>query len=235
MADVSRAPVSCIAIVHYFSDFITMRVSTDIKLEEFKELVCKEWKHFTPLGITFFFRESGKDFPLDCDYSLQSLISITNSRQKTSVDVYLQFVRHAASSSSSSRAESSISSGSSSLCSSRNNRTVAMYLEDKSKPAKPLLSDGWPMVLGEIGHIFVEGVRQVRDAFTKYRLRTGFEMIVTHNERSRFTAKCANGKCGWKFHAASIDERNEMFQVCVSVFCLFLMLFSICYVMLQYV
>ncbi|KAI3882450.1 hypothetical protein MKW92_040433 [Papaver armeniacum] len=38
-------------------------------------------------------------------------------------------------------------------------------------------------------------------------------MIVTHNERSRFTAKCADEKCGWKFHAASIDERNEMFQV----------------------
>ncbi|XP_026460335.1 uncharacterized protein LOC113361242 [Papaver somniferum] len=99
------------------------------------------------------------------------------------------------------------------MSSSRNNRTVAMYFEDKSKPAKPLLSDGWPKVLGEICHVLVEGVKQVRVAFTKYRLRTGFKMIVTHNERSRFTAKCEDEKCGWKFHAASIDERNEMFQV----------------------
>lgn len=212
MAVVSCAAVSCIAVVRYFSDFITLRVNTDIKLDEFKEQVCKEWKQYTPLGITFFFRESGKDFPLDCDFSLQALISITNSKQKTSVDIFLQNVPRVASSSSS-RADSSISNGSSSTSSSTNNLTVAMYLEDKSKPAKPLLSDGWPKVLGDIGHVFVEGVKQVRVAFTKYRLRTGFQMIVTHNERSRFTAKCADEKCGWKFHAASIDERNEMFQV----------------------
>lgn len=212
MAVVSCAAVSCIAVVRYFSDFITLRVNTDIKLDEFKEQVCKEWKQYTPLGITFFFRESEKDFPLDCDFSLQALISITNSKQKTSVDIFLQNVPRVASSSSS-RAYSSISNGSSSTSSSTNNLTVAMYLEDKSKPAKPLLSDGWPKVLGDIGHVFVEGVKQVRVAFTKYRLRTGFQMIVTHNERSRFTAKCADEKCGWKFHAASIDERNEMFQV----------------------
>ncbi|RZC84449.1 hypothetical protein C5167_047236, partial [Papaver somniferum] len=212
MAVVSCAAVSCIAVVRYFSDFITLRVNTDIKLDEFKEQVCKEWNQFTPLGITFFFRESGKDFPLDCDFSLQALISITNSKQKTSVDIFLQNVPRVASSSSS-REDSSISNGSSSTSSSTNNLTFAMYLEDKSKPAKPLLSDGWPKVLGDIGHVFVEGVKQVRVAFTKYRLRTGFQMIVTHNERSRFTAKCADEKCGWKFHAASIDERNEMFQV----------------------
>ncbi|RZC51630.1 hypothetical protein C5167_020059 [Papaver somniferum] len=158
MDPVSCAAVSCIVVVRYSSDFITLRVNTDIKLEEFKEQVCRELKQFTPL-------------------------------------------------------DSSISNGSSSTSSSRNNLTVAMYLEDKRKPAKPLLSDGWTKVLGEIGHVFVEGVTQVRVAFTKYLLRTGFQMIVTHNERSRFTAKCADEKCGWKFHAASIDERNEMFQV----------------------
>ncbi|RZC61426.1 hypothetical protein C5167_023191 [Papaver somniferum] len=38
-------------------------------------------------------------------------------------------------------------------------------------------------------------------------------MVVTHNKRSRFTAKCAVKECGWKFHTASIDDRNEMFQV----------------------
>ncbi|RZC56846.1 hypothetical protein C5167_015700, partial [Papaver somniferum] len=188
-----------------------MRVNTDIKLDEFKEQICKEWKQFTPLGICFFFREGGKDFPLDCDYSLQALISITNSKKKDSVDIFLQNVIHVGSSSSS-RADSSISNGSS-TSSSRNNRSVAMYLEDKSKPAKPLLSDGWPKIPGEIGHVFVEGVKQVRIAFTKYRLRTGFNIVVTHNERSRFTGKCAEERCGWKFHAASIDERNEMFQV----------------------
>ncbi|XP_026378763.1 uncharacterized protein LOC113273224 [Papaver somniferum] len=34
------------------------------------------------------------------------------------------------------------------MSSSRNNRSVAMYLEDKSKLAKLLLSDGWPKILG---------------------------------------------------------------------------------------
>ncbi|RZC46369.1 hypothetical protein C5167_039317, partial [Papaver somniferum] len=92
-------------------------------------------------------------------------------------------------SSSSSRSYSSTNNGSST--SSRNTQSVGMYLEDKSKPAKPLLSDGWPKVLGEIGHVFVKGVKEVGIACTKYRLRTGFNMVVTHNERSRFTAKCA--------------------------------------------
>ncbi|RZC56137.1 hypothetical protein C5167_014997 [Papaver somniferum] len=95
----------------------------------------------------------------------------------------------------------------------RNNHAVGMYLEDRSKPTKPLLSDGWPKVLGEIGHVFVEGVKEVRIAYTKYRLRTGFNMVVTHNERSRFTAKCTVKECVWKFHTTSIDDRNEMFQV----------------------
>ncbi|XP_026396246.1 uncharacterized protein LOC113290870 [Papaver somniferum] len=44
-------------------------------------------------------------------------------------------------SSSSSRSSSSITNGSST--SSRNTQSLGMYLEDKSKPAKPLLSDGW--------------------------------------------------------------------------------------------
>ncbi|XP_026410019.1 uncharacterized protein LOC113305134 [Papaver somniferum] len=169
--------VSCIVVVRYFSDFITMR---------------------------------GNEFPLDCYYSLQALISITNSKKKTSADIFLQNVTHVASSSSS-REDSSIYNGFS-TSSSRNNRTVAMYLEDKNKPTKPLLSDGWPKVIGEVSHVFVEGVKKVRIAFTKYLLRTGFNMVVTHNECSRFTSKCADSKCGWKFHAASIDERNKMFQ-----------------------
>ncbi|RZC55552.1 hypothetical protein C5167_014419 [Papaver somniferum] len=202
--------VSCIVVVRYFSNFITIRVNVETKLDEFKEQVCKELKQFTPLGICFFFREGGKEFPVDCDSSFQSLASISHSKKKTSVDIFLQNVTHVASSSSS-RAASFISDGSS-TSSSRNNFSVAMYLEDKSKPAKPLLSDGWPKVLGEIGHVFVEGVKQVRIAYTKYRLRTGFNMVVTYNERSGFTAKCAVKECGWKFHAASIDERNEMFQ-----------------------
>ncbi|XP_026396119.1 uncharacterized protein LOC113290750 [Papaver somniferum] len=91
-----------------------MRVNTDIKLDEFKEQVCKELKQFTPLGICFFFREGGKEFPLDCDYSLQALVSITNSKKKTSIDIFLQNVTYVASSSSS-REDSSISNGSTSI------------------------------------------------------------------------------------------------------------------------
>ncbi|RZC76974.1 hypothetical protein C5167_001111, partial [Papaver somniferum] len=47
--------------------------------------------------------------------------------------------------------------------------------------------------------------------------------MLTHkkeNNKSRFTAKCADEKCGWKFHAASIDERNEMFQIRRKIMCL---------------
>ncbi|RZC70908.1 hypothetical protein C5167_034069 [Papaver somniferum] len=204
------AVVSCISVVRYFSDFITTRVDVEITLDEFKVKVCKQWQQFTPLGICFFFREGGKDLPVDCDYLLQALTTLAHSKKKTSFDIFLQNVTHVASSSSS-RAVSSICNGSS--MSSRNNCSVGMYLEDMSKSAKPLLSDGWPKVLGEIGHLFVEGVKQVRIAYTKYRLRTGFNMVLTHNECSRFTAKCGVKECGWKFLAASIDERNEIFMV----------------------
>ncbi|RZC52051.1 hypothetical protein C5167_020480, partial [Papaver somniferum] len=92
----------------------------------------------------------GKDLLIDCDYSLQALASLTNNKHKTSFDIYLQNVTHVASSSSS-RAVSCMSNGSST--SSINNSSVGMYLEDRSKPAKPLLSDGWTKVLGEIGHV----------------------------------------------------------------------------------
>ncbi|KAI3988876.1 hypothetical protein MKX01_016447 [Papaver californicum] len=37
-------------------------------------------------------------------------------------------------------------------------------------------------------------------------------MVVTHNEPSIFSAKCEVKEYGWKFHATSVDERNEMFQ-----------------------
>ncbi|KAI3990535.1 hypothetical protein MKX01_022835, partial [Papaver californicum] len=87
-----------------------------------------------------------------------------------------------------------------------------MYLEDHSKRVKPLLSDSWPKVLGEVGHVFFDGIKEVRIAYTKYHIRTGFSMVVTHNGPSRFSAKCEVKEYGWKFHAASIDERNEMFQ-----------------------
>ncbi|RZC73659.1 hypothetical protein C5167_049142 [Papaver somniferum] len=201
------AAVSCIVVVRYFSDFITTRVDVETTLDEFKVKACKHWQQFTPLGICFFFREGGKYLPVDCEYFLQALTSPAHSKKKTSVDIFLQNVTHVASPSSS-RAVSSICNGSST--SSRNNCSVGMYLEDRSKPAKPLLSDGWLKVLGEIGHMFIEGFNQVRIAYAKNRLRTGFNMVVTHNERSRFTAKCVVKECGWKFLAASIDERNEM-------------------------
>ncbi|RZC73218.1 hypothetical protein C5167_048693 [Papaver somniferum] len=207
---VVMAVASSIVVVHYFSDFITTRVSIETTLDECKAEVFRKWKQFTPLGICFFFREGGKDLPVDCDYLLQALASITNNKKKTSSDIFLKNVTHVASSSRS-REVSSVSNGSST--SSRNNYAVGMYLEDRRKPAKPSLSDAWPKVLGEIGHVFVEGVKEVRIAYTKYRFRTGFNMVVTYNERSRFTAKCALKECGWKFHAASIDDRNEMFQV----------------------
>ncbi|XP_026429039.1 uncharacterized protein LOC113325007 [Papaver somniferum] len=148
---VVMAVSSSLAIVHYFSDFITTRVSIETTLDQFKAEVCRQLKQFTPLGISFFFREDGKDLPVDCDYSLRALASLTNNQKKASFDIFLQNVTHLASSSSS-RAVSSISNGSS--MSSRNNHVVGM-----------------------------------------------------------FTAKCADSKCVWKFHAASIDERNEMFQV----------------------
>ncbi|RZC84337.1 hypothetical protein C5167_047125 [Papaver somniferum] len=147
--------VSSIVVVRYFSDLITTRVNIETTLDDFKDEVCKQWKQFTPLYICFLFREGGKDLSVDCDYSIQVVASPTDSKKKTIFDIFLRNVTHVASSSRS-RAISSISNGSST--SSRNNFSVGMYLEDRSKPAKPLLSDGWPKVLGEIGHVFVEGV-----------------------------------------------------------------------------
>ncbi|RZC58721.1 hypothetical protein C5167_006026, partial [Papaver somniferum] len=207
---VVMAVPSSIVVVHYFSDFITTRVSIETTLDEFKAEVCRQWKQFTQLGIFFLLPRRREDLSVDCDYSFQALASLTNNKKNTSFDIFLQNVTHVASSSNS-RAVSSISNGSSTSLG--NNYAVGMYLEDWSKPAKPLLSDGWPKVLGEIGHVFLEGVKEVRIAYTKYRLRTGFNMVVTHNERSRFIAKCAVKECGWKFNAASIDDRNEMFQI----------------------
>ncbi|RZC88523.1 hypothetical protein C5167_016387 [Papaver somniferum] len=104
--------VSFIVVVRYFSDFITTLVDVETTLDELKVEVCKRWLQFTPLGICFFFREGGKDLPIDCDYLLQALTSLTHSKKKTSFDIFLENVTDVASSSSS-REASSIYNGSS--------------------------------------------------------------------------------------------------------------------------
>lgn len=200
---------SCIAVVHYFSDFITFRVTVDTTFDEFKEIVCAQWKQFTPLGISFFHRESGKDLPVDCTFSLQALTSLTHTKKQTSFDLYLHNVKHVASSSS--RASSSVTCDSTESV--RYSEVVTNFLENGKLPRKTLLSDGWTSALGKTGHVFVGGIKQVRDAFTKYRLRSGFVMTVTHNEPSRFTAKCQDENCLWHFHAAALDDDFLIFQV----------------------
>ncbi|XP_026438694.1 uncharacterized protein LOC113337208 [Papaver somniferum] len=71
--------------------------------------------------------------------------------------------------------------------------------------AKPLICNEWIFVFDKIGREFMGGVKAVRIAVDKYKMASGHKIIILKNDKTRFTAKCAENHCGWRIHFRPVN------------------------------
>ncbi|RZC88519.1 hypothetical protein C5167_016378 [Papaver somniferum] len=49
------------------------------------------------------------------------------------------------------------------------------------------------------------GVKTVRLAVDKYKMATGYKIIILKNDKTRFTGKCEENDCGWRIHFGPVN------------------------------
>ncbi|XP_026459272.1 uncharacterized protein LOC113359925 [Papaver somniferum] len=81
---------------------------------------------------------------------------------------------------------------------------VRVVYHDADK-AKPMIIDEWVYVFDKVGREFMGGVKSVTIVVDKYKMATGHKIIILKNDKTRFTAKCAENDCGWRIHFGPVN------------------------------
>ncbi|XP_026416305.1 uncharacterized protein LOC113311717 [Papaver somniferum] len=186
------------------------RVNTKITVEELKHLACKHWRSLSPGSIFFSYMDNGQVVFVTGDIQLQSLIGFMILIDNEDVYLHVDMIRNntsrskfGCSSSSGSKSGCSSSSGSRS-CVTKSPKMVRVLDHDADK-GKPLIIDEWVYVFDKIGREFMGGVKAVRIDVDKYKMDTGFKIVILKNHKTRFTAKCEEDGCGWRIHFGPVN------------------------------
>ncbi|XP_026428751.1 uncharacterized protein LOC113324668 [Papaver somniferum] len=202
---------SCYVVVYYKGYGILLKVSLDTMIRDFKISVCDYWRNLTPQSIRFI-SGCGKA-RINCDYSLQSLMIVTCSRELSSFDLFVEEACHGvASSSSSGISTQSLSDDES--CTGFTETSKIKYLTEGHEQLKPLLSESWEDIFKGVSQVFHGGVDEVCLAVSKYCSKSGYTFAKVKNDRLRFTGKCGrNAECPWYMHCIPIDTAKSVFAI----------------------
>ncbi|XP_026419418.1 uncharacterized protein LOC113315343 [Papaver somniferum] len=77
---------------------------------------------------------------------------------------------------------------------------LARVVDHDADKAKPLICDEWIYIFDKVIREFIGGAKVVRLFVDKYKMATGYKIVIFKNDKTRFTAKCEENDCGWRIH-----------------------------------
>ncbi|XP_026438578.1 uncharacterized protein LOC113337113 [Papaver somniferum] len=172
-------------------------------VDELKHFACKHWRSLSPGSIRFSYLDTHQLVFVQGDIQLQGLIAlfilIKNEDFYLNVDV---IQNHTSRSNSGCSTSSSSSTANSCVTDSPKMVRVADHDADQ---AKPTICNEWIYVFDKVGREFMGCVKAVKIAVDKYKMATGHKIIILKNDKTRFTAKCAENDFGWRIHFGPVN------------------------------